>query len=56
MNWPSPVASRCRSAASTAVEAYRPVRMSTMLAPTFIGSSGCPETLIIPDMAWKMPS
>ena len=50
---PSPLRSRSASAASTAVAAYMPVRMSVIATPTFIGSpSGSPVTLISPPMAW----
>ncbi len=44
-----------------AVAVYKPVRMSTIDTPTFIGPapgspSGIPDTLINPHIAWNTPS
>ena len=36
--------------------AFCPVRMSTMLMPIFIGSSGWPLAHITPPIAWNTPS
>ncbi len=49
---PCPVASRCRSAASTPMQPYSPANRSATGTPTFIGSpSGSPVRLITPPIA-----
>jgi len=55
--WPSPVRSRCRSAAIAANAAYIPVATSTGEAPTREGlRSGLPVFHISPDIACAMGS
>ncbi len=58
---PRPVRSRRARAASTAVAAYMPVRMSAMATPTFMGPppgapSGSPVMLMRPPSPWTMKS
>ena len=55
--WPSPVASRWRSAARIPTVANSPASTSTSATPTFWGSpSGAPVMLISPPSAWTSRS
>ena len=59
--WPSPLRSRCASAAQIAIVAYIPVMMSAIGMPTRCGpppgrSSRSPVMLMTPPMPWIMKS
>ncbi|CAJ4014059.1 Uncharacterised protein [Burkholderia pseudomallei] len=61
MCWPSPVRSRCASAARIAIVEYRPVARSAIATPAFCGPppgrpSRSPVMLMKPPIPWMMKS